>query len=139
MENQPNPDHPVLRQTRFARIAWVTVGHTAVGFAAVGAVLPLIPATPFLLIAAYCYSRGSLRFYNWLFTNRYFGHYLTDYRAGKGIPLRVKVLTLLFMWPSTIVMVLFVIPHLWLKLTVLVIPLALSVHILLLKTKKTEE
>jgi uncharacterized membrane protein YbaN (DUF454 family) len=57
-----------------------------------GAVLvPLLPTTPFLLLASACFARGSTRLHNWLQTNRVFGKYLRDYENGKGMPLRGKV------------------------------------------------
>jgi uncharacterized membrane protein YbaN (DUF454 family) len=65
-----------------------------------GIFLPLLPTTPFLLLASACFARGSTRMHNWLQTNRVFGKYLRDYENGKGIPLRGKVWILIFMWTS---------------------------------------
>ena len=53
----------------------------------IGIVIPLLPTTPFLLLAAACYSRSSKKFYNWLLNNKWFGPYITNYLDGKGIPL----------------------------------------------------
>ena len=60
--------------------------------------VPVLPTTPFLLLAAICYARSSERFYHWLLNNRWFGEYLKNYREGRGIPLREKTLTVLALW-----------------------------------------
>ena len=64
----------------------------------IGIFLPIVPTTPFLLLAAACYARGSERLYNWLMTNKVFGQYIGNYREGKGIPLKVKILSISFLW-----------------------------------------
>jgi uncharacterized membrane protein YbaN (DUF454 family) len=76
------------------------IGCVAVVLGVLGIFLPLLPTTPFLLLASACFARGSTRMHNWLQTNRIFGKYLRDYENGKGIPLRGKVWILIFMWSS---------------------------------------
>lgn len=76
------------------------IGCIAVVLALLGAFLPLLPTTPFLLLASACFVRSSPRLHNWLRTNRLFGKYLRDYEDGRGIPLRGKVAILLLMWCS---------------------------------------
>lgn len=76
------------------------VGCVAVALGILGIFLPLLPTTPFLLLASACFARGSTRLHHWLLTNRVFGNYLRDYENGKGIPLRGKIWTLIFMWAS---------------------------------------
>ncbi len=62
------------------------------GLAALGVLLPVLPTTPFLLIAAACFARSSPRFYDWLLANRIFGPLIRDWREHRSIPLRAKVL-----------------------------------------------
>ncbi|MFS2006594.1 YbaN family protein [Duganella sp. CT11-25] len=76
------------------------IGCLAVVLGVLGIFLPLLPTTPFLLLASACFARGSTRMHNWLQTNRVFGKYLRDYENGKGIPLRGKIWILIFMWSS---------------------------------------
>jgi uncharacterized membrane protein YbaN (DUF454 family) len=76
------------------------IGCVAVALGVLGIFLPLLPTTPFLLLASACFARGSTRLHHWLQNNRVFGRYLRDYENGKGIPLRGKVWILLFMWAS---------------------------------------
>lgn len=76
------------------------IGCIAVVLAVFGVFLPLLPTTPFLLLASACFVRGSPRLHNWLRTNRVFGAYLRDYEDGRGIPLRGKIVVLVLMWAS---------------------------------------
>lgn len=66
----------------------------------VGIVLPLLPTTPFFLLAAACYYRGSDKMYNYLITHKIFGKYIDDYRNKGGIALHVKIYTLTALWMS---------------------------------------
>lgn len=72
------------------RRVYVVAGSVAVVLGVVGAFLPVMPTTVFLLIAAACYARGSSRFYVWLMTNRWFGAYVRTWRHSRGVPRRVK-------------------------------------------------
>ena len=74
------------------------LGFTALGV--VGAFLPLLPTTPFLLLASACYLRGSKRMHRRLLNNRVFGEYLRNFEAGRGIPLKAKITALILMWAS---------------------------------------
>ena len=76
------------------RVLWVGLGCLFVGLGAIGAVVPGMPTTVFLVLAAACFIRSSQRLYDWLISNKTFGPYLKDYREGKGIPLRAKVVAL---------------------------------------------
>ena len=76
------------------RFLWVGLGCLFVGLGAIGAVVPGMPTTIFLVLAAACFIRSSQKLYDWLISNKTFGPYLKDYREGKGIPLRAKVLAL---------------------------------------------
>ena len=83
--------------------AMLTIAGTFfLGLGITGIVLPVLPTTPFLLLAAVCYSRGSNRFYNWLTHNKLFGKYIRDYRRGKGISIRAKVFTISLLWATII-------------------------------------
>ncbi len=65
-----------------------------------GMILPLMPTTVFLLLAAYCYSRSSEKFHTWLLTNRFCGKYISNYQSGRGISVRQKVSTIAMLWAS---------------------------------------
>lgn len=82
------------------RTLLIVAGSIALCFAIAGIVLPLLPATPFLLLSAACYVRSSDRLHAWLMRNRFFGPYIRNFKEGRGMPLRAKVITLVILWAS---------------------------------------
>jgi cobalt-precorrin 5A hydrolase len=66
----------------------------------IGIFVPVLPTTPFLLLAAACYARSSEHFHQWLLNNRWFGQYIKDYHDGLGIRLSQKITALSLMWLS---------------------------------------
>ncbi|MCA8927809.1 MAG: YbaN family protein [Alphaproteobacteria bacterium] len=80
-----------------ARWALIALGWTAVGLAALGVLLPLLPTTPFLLVAAWAFGRSSERFHNWLHRNRWFGPLIRDWQQHGAIPLWAKIMAVTFM------------------------------------------
>lgn len=72
------------------RALWALLGLGFVGVGAVGVVVPGLPTTPLLLLAAACFARSSPRLYAWLLRNKTFGPLIEDYRAGRGVSARVK-------------------------------------------------
>tara|TARA_B100001179_G_scaffold105987_1_gene75413 strand:+ start:4347 stop:4763 length:417 start_codon:yes stop_codon:yes gene_type:complete len=77
------------------KIFWISIGLLFVGLGAIGAIIPGMPTTVFLVLAAACFIRSSQKLYDWLIKNKTFGPYLKDYREGKGIPLKAKVVALI--------------------------------------------
>ncbi|MDQ1829565.1 YbaN family protein [Massilia scottii] len=77
-----------------------TIGCLAVLLGILGIFLPLLPTTPFLLLASACFARGSTRMHAWLLGNKVFGKYLSDFEQGRGIPRRAKITILVLMWAS---------------------------------------
>jgi uncharacterized membrane protein YbaN (DUF454 family) len=74
------------------RALWVTLGSIFVVIGAIGVVLPLIPTTPFLLLATACYARGSQRLDDWLHGHPRFGPTLKAWRDHRAVPWRAKLL-----------------------------------------------
>lgn len=106
--------------------------------AALGMVLPVLPTTPFLLLAAYCYARSSERFYRWLITNRWFGHYIRAYRLGYGIPLKQKVLSLSLLWLTIGYSVIAVVGQWWLRLLLVAIAVGVTLHLVKIRTHRPD-
>lgn len=76
------------------KVLLVLLGSLLIVIAAVGIIIPGLPTTIFLILAAACYIRSSQKLYNWLIKNKSFGPYLKDYREGKGIPKKAKLLAI---------------------------------------------
>ncbi|HZM33537.1 MAG TPA: YbaN family protein [Burkholderiales bacterium] len=73
------------------RAAWLAAGFVFLAIAVVGVVLPVLPTTPFLLLAAACFARSSQRFYAWLLNHRSFGPLVREWREHRSIPWRTKL------------------------------------------------
>ncbi len=73
------------------RIFWLALGWLSIGLGILGIALPLLPTTPFLLLAAYAFSQGSERLHQWLLTHPTFGPPINDWNEYRAISRRVKV------------------------------------------------
>ena len=116
------------------RILLLALGSLCVGLGLLGIFLPLLPTTPFLLLAAACYARSSRRFHRWLQQNRLCGPYLHRYRSGQGMSLYHKTGSLLLLWTGIGLTLWRVTLSWWLVLMLLLVALAVSTHLLRLPT-----
>ena len=123
-----------LSKRPLVRALWLVLGLLFMGLGIVGAFLPVMPTTVFLLIAAFFFARSSPRFYNWLLNNRTFGPLVRDWRAGLGLPLRAKVLAVSLIG-VTVGSSILVVPPVWLKLLLLAVALGVSAYLLTRPTK----
>lgn len=108
-------------------------GTVCVGLGVLGMFLPLMPTTVFLLMAAYCYSRSSDRFHNWLLNNRLCGKYIRNYKSGQGITVRQKVTTITILWAS-IGFSIWYVGGFWTTLLLASVAVGVTFHILWIKT-----
>src|SRR4030065_1400605 len=76
----------------------IGAGILSTGLGIIGIFVPILPTTPFLLLAAACYMRSSERLYRWPINNRIFGAYVRNYIEGKGMPVKIKMFTILLLW-----------------------------------------
>lgn len=74
-----------------ARAVWMGVGFAALALAALGVALPLLPTTPFLLVAAFAFARSSERWHAWLHSHRVFGPMIENWRRHRAIDRRTKI------------------------------------------------
>jgi uncharacterized membrane protein YbaN (DUF454 family) len=118
----------------FIRPFFLVIGTLLVGLGVVGMFIPILPTTPFLLLAAACYARSSDRFLRWLLENRWFGAYIRNYREGRGMTRDTKLLILLALWLTLGFSAGFAASAWWLRLVLLAIGAGVSVHIFRLRT-----
>ena len=123
----------VLAGEPFKRCFFVVLGSLALALGAVGVFLPVLPTTPFLLLAAFCYLRGSRRLYDWLMNHRVFGAYIYNYVNYRAVKRSVKVGTLVFLW-ATLLISMLIVSNLLVGIILTVIGVGVSIHVLTLKT-----
>lgn len=114
---------------------YVSSGFVSVVLGVIGIFLPVLPTTPFLLLAAAMFFRGSPRAYRWLMNHPRLGPYIKSFREDKSIPLRIKVIAISTLWLTAIHCVLFIFPWLWLKLAMILLATAITLYILSFKTR----
>lgn len=115
------------------RLLLLTVGWLSVGLGVLGIFLPVLPTTPFLLLAAACFMRSSQRFYRWLTHHRHLGPWIRDYLNGQGIPRRAKAYAIGLMWLS-ILLSAYLVPVPWVRVLLLISASLVSLYILRLPT-----
>ena len=76
---------------KIKKILWICLGCIGVGLGAVGAVVPMLPAFPFLLLAAFSFARSSEKLHTWFINTKLYNDNLADYVAGKGMTVKTKV------------------------------------------------
>jgi hypothetical protein len=137
-EPQTNGSSPGISvaQSKLVRLLWNAAGTFFLVLGLVGIPLPLLPTTPFLLIAAACYLRGSIRMYNWMVKNRYFGPYLRDYLEGKGLAIRTKIVALSVLWGVIAFSAAFATESVIVRVGLLIVAGGVTIHLLTLKTKR---
>ena len=118
------------------RIALVVIGTVALALGVIGIVVPVLPTTPFLLLAAACYARSSERLHRWLMNNRFLGEPVRNYRDSRAVKLHVKVYAIALLWAGIAVSIV-AIGGFWLTLGLTAIALAVTAHILRLRTIRT--
>ena len=109
------------------------VGTMCVAIGVIGIFVPLLPTTPFLLLAAACYMRSSKRFYRWLLNNRFFGTYISNYIEGKGVPLRIKIYTIALLWTTISLSIFLISPSIVVKILLVLVAIGVTLHIILLR------
>jgi uncharacterized membrane protein YbaN (DUF454 family) len=127
-ERLPNP---------VRRAVYFTVGTFSVGLGIIGIVLPLMPTTCFLLLAAWCFARSSPRAERWLHENRLFGRYLRDYRERGVISSRARRVSLAALWACIGISAFVLLDRAWAVASLLVVATAVTIHLLSLPTERT--
>lgn len=101
---------------------------------AVGIIIPVLPTTPFVLVASACFACGSPRLYMWLEGTKYFGEFIRSYKTKAGVRKSTKIKALVFLY-CTLGLSFYLAPIWHVRVLLLVIAAAVSIHILLIKTK----
>ena len=123
--------HSDIQQSRHRSVRYVllAVGWLSVVLGVIGIFVPVLPTTPFLLLAAACFVRSSRRFYHWLVGHKRLGPWIRDYLEGNGIPIKGKVYAIGLMWLS-IGLSCYLVPLPWARAFMLTSAVLVSFYIL---------
>ncbi len=108
------------------RLLLMVIGWLAVLLATLGVVLPLLPTTPFLLLAAWCFARSSPRFHYWLLYRSWFGGYLRHWQEHRALPPGAKSKAVVMIIATFAVSIYFV-PFGWVRILLLCMMIALLI------------
>ena len=113
-------------------------GSISLALGVIGIFLPVLPTTPFLLLAAFCYLRGSKKMYDWLLSHKVFGPYIYNYMTYKAVTRKTKKVILTTMWLILTISTILV-PILHIRIFLLASGIGVTIHILTLKTIENED
>ena len=99
-----------LNRSKISRVLWFTAGFIVMTIGLIGIIVPGLPTTPLMILAAACFAKSSQRFYDWIINNKMFGQHVKNYREGNGIPKKSKPIILVTMWTFVLFAVLIAIP-----------------------------
>jgi uncharacterized membrane protein YbaN (DUF454 family) len=131
MTNLPQDfsDHTRAHRNPGVRLLFVALGTVFVALGVLGAFLPVLPTTPFLLLAAACYARGSVRFYNALLNNKSFGPLILEWRRHRSMPFRIKITAITLMSVTMTASILMLSGRAWLQVMLAAMGIALAVYL----------
>ncbi|MER2492033.1 YbaN family protein [Catenovulum sediminis] len=110
------------------RILLIFAGWGALALGILGAILPVLPTTPFVLLAAGCFAKSSPRFHSWLLKRPYFGPLIQDYQTYRGISRSSKQKAISLIWISMAISI-FVTAKLWLAMLLITIAICVSLYL----------
>ena len=121
--------------TKTRNILYIISGSISLALGTLGIFLPLLPTTPFYLLTAWLYMKGSEKLYRKVMSNKFFGTIVRDFQENKTIPLKTKIITVSLLWITILSSAFFFVSVLWAKILLIVIAIGVTIHILSYKTK----
>jgi uncharacterized membrane protein YbaN (DUF454 family)/ubiquinone/menaquinone biosynthesis C-methylase UbiE len=118
------------------RNAYIFGGHAFTVLGIIGFITPIMPAAPFLIVAAALYLRGSNGFYKWLIHHKILGRFVRDFMEGRGISMQAKIMGIGSAWAGMAVTSYFLISDNWMKIAFAAGVLAATIFIIFIPTKK---
>jgi hypothetical protein len=119
------------QRSRVKKSLYVTLGTISLVLGVIGIPLPILPTTPFLLLAAACYMRGSERLHAWLLGHSVFGRIIKSYK--EGVSFRSKVTAISILWLTICLSAFFFVENIYIQIVMLLVAFIVSVHIIRLK------
>ena len=122
--------------TGFKKYFYLISGVLLVAIGIIGIFLPVLPTTIFLILASACFVKGSPRANEWLRNHKILGIYLKNYQDKSGLTIKAKVFNIALLWIMILSSAYFFTEELFIRLLLLAIAIAVTIHLLMVKTKK---
>jgi uncharacterized membrane protein YbaN (DUF454 family) len=116
-------------QQLLSPLLWRIAGALSLALGAIGIVVPVLPTTPFVLLAAFCFARGSPALHRWLLANRAFGPLLRDWEEHRSIERRTKIVAIAMMSISLASSIVFAVDAAWLQVALALLGVGLAIGI----------
>lgn len=122
--------------SRTLRIVFAALGTLCVSIGVIGVVVPVLPTTPFMLLAAACYARASARFYNWLLNTRAFGPLIVEWRRYRSIPFKTKITAIVLMSLTLATSIVFFVRNFYLQCALAALGVGLAIWLYRIPSRK---
>ncbi|MDP8201761.1 MAG: YbaN family protein [Candidatus Tenebribacter burtonii] len=119
------------------KLLLIIAGILAVTLGTIGVFVPLLPTTPFLLIASYCFVRSSQKLHNWLMNHRLFGKYLQNYIKCRAVTKLTKIISISVLW-ITIIISFVMIENIYARIVLVIVLICVTTHLGMLKVMEKE-
>lgn len=119
------------------RYLLLIIGTISLILGTIGIFVPILPTTPFILLSSFCYIRSSKSLYNWLIRHKIFGKYIYNYLVHKSVKKSAKITAITLLWFS-LGITFYIINNLYINFILILIGIAVSVHLIRLKTLPAE-
>ncbi|TDI81060.1 MAG: DUF454 domain-containing protein [Caldithrix sp.] len=122
--------------TTFYRYLYLISGFLLVVIGVIGIFLPILPTTIFLILASACFVKSSPQANEWLRNHKILGTYIKNYQDKSGLTIKAKVFNVALLWIMILSSAYFFTEELFIKLLLLAIAIGVTIHLLMIKTKK---
>lgn len=123
-----------MSMKRAKQAVYLIIGTLALVLGAIGLFLPVLPTTPFVILAAACYLRSSKRMHAWILQSSLFGETIENFQAGRGLKRDTKIRALVLMWATISISAFFFVDQLIFRGAMFLVAAGVTVYLLRLPT-----
>ena len=123
----------------FVKYFYLISGFLLVAIGVMGIFLPLLPTTIFLILASICFLKSSPKANEWLRNHKILGGYIDNYQNKTGLTRNAKIANIITLWISISLSAFFLTDELYIRIILLAIAIGVTIHLLMVKTKKIKE
>lgn len=119
--------------SKIKKVTLIACGHILTVIGVIGIFLPILPTMPFLLLAAVCFYKSSRKHYNRMINTKFIGTHLKNYLENKEMSKGAKIFSIVFLWSSILLSVVFFVKNIYLRIFVLLVAVFVTIHLVNLK------